>query len=88
VGTVDYEQIRHQLAEAGLRDCGGRHDESAFGSWLIIVEHEPLLRVVWDGKEGHLTVQRQTDSGWLDAWFARTETDQTADAIIEAIASV
>jgi hypothetical protein len=87
-GALDYEEVRRQLADAGFRGSGTRYDETAFGSWLIVIDHKPNLRVVWDGKEGRLSVQREADSGWLDAWIVRTESEQTADAIVRALASL
>jgi hypothetical protein len=59
VDAHDYKQVRDRLAEAGFRESAARYDASAFGSWGVSMEHEPPLRVVWDGKERWLLVQRE-----------------------------
>ena len=85
----DFETVRKQLLEAGLKEDGPRYDESAFGSWFVVIERNPRLRVVWDGKDGRLTMQRQRVEGeWEDLWVAEAEADQTLAGLMQAITSV
>ena len=48
-----------QTREAVISEA--RYDARAFGSWFIVVDTRPPLRVVWDGKDGWLYVQRRAD---------------------------
>jgi hypothetical protein len=76
--------FRTALRAHGFREVESRHDEAAFGSWLIVVD-DPPVRVVWDGKEHWLVVQQQTGDEWADMWLAREEADQTSNAVAEQL---
>jgi hypothetical protein len=79
-----FETFRAALRAHGFREAESRHDEAAFGSWFIVLD-DPSVRVVWDGKERWLVVQRQTGNGWADVWLAREESEQTPDVVAKQL---
>jgi hypothetical protein len=57
-----------------------------FGSWSI--ELEWVLRVEYDGKNGRLTLYKQTSpDNWRTVWSAEEREDQTPTALLAAMAS-
>lgn len=68
-----------------------RYDAEAFGSWLVEVKVDPRLRVVWDGKDGWLIVQRKTTElfdgqpVWDDLWVARDPDEQSPEAALKVV---
>jgi hypothetical protein len=85
----DYGSVRRELLQAGFGERTARYDESAFGSWFVEVETDPSLRVVWDGRDRLLVVQRgRADGGWDDVWVGRTDAEHSADAVIRALGSI
>ena len=59
----------------------------SFGSWYVTVAHQPRLRVIWDGKDGWMIIQRETNRpyhwdphqrDWDVLWVAKQPDDQTA----------
>jgi hypothetical protein len=80
----DFETFRTALRLHGFRETESRYDVAAFGSWFVILD-EPPVRIVWDGKERWLVVQRRAGDEWIDVWLSRDEADQNADAVIEQL---
>jgi len=72
-----------------VEESGYRNE--VFGSWWLTVKSSPPIRLVWDGKEGWLVVQRQTDrmfNGmpvWEDLWRAFEASER---AIAEAVTHI
>jgi hypothetical protein len=88
VDARNYEAVRSKLVEVGCREGAAEYHESAFGSWFVEIEQNPQLRVVWDGKDRWLRVQREDAVGkWESVWVAKTESGQTLEALVHAIAS-
>ena len=85
--------MRLLLAQEGLTEIDARHDEQAFGSWSIDLEHTPPLRVLWDGKEGWALIQWKTDKTWQglpvwdDLWVERNGDDASPEALRRAMRS-
>lgn len=69
------------------------HHEAAFGSWLIEIEHAPRLRLNFDGRDGWLSLEWDTErlfSGmrqWDPLWIAKAEADQTAAMAVRMVRS-
>ena len=78
-----FEEVRRLLHEQGFAIEIARYYPTDFGSWVVSVVRAPALRIVWDGKDRWLTVQRQTsgvsnDSPiWEDTWIAKEPSLQT-----------
>jgi len=68
-GRSAFDQMSRLLIEQGVTITRSDYNSQAFGSWLIEVAASPPMRIVWDGKESCLSVQRQTNEihphfGW------------------------
>ena len=86
VGVPEYEEVRRELSTAGFREAATRYDEASFGSWFVVIDQQPRLRIVWDGKDGWLILQRADGAGgWDVVWVARHEDEQTPTALIREI---
>ncbi len=85
VERPDFDVYRKALREHGFREADSRRHPAAFGSWLIDFD-DPRARVVWDGKEGSLLVQKQAQGTWADLWIGRNEVNQTPDAVAAQLA--
>ena len=54
------------------------YSEKSFGSWFVTAATVPIRRLVWDGKESWLVVQKRisvSESGavaWEDSWIKRS----------------
>ncbi len=86
-----FKQTAKLLAAAGVEPASSSYDWNAFGSWFIDVQTSPPHRVVWDGKDGWLIVQRQTTEVfngqpvWEDIWVEQDQAKQTPDNVVEAL---
>jgi hypothetical protein len=86
-----FDSAQELLAAAGLAIDETRYDAPAFGSWVVSISTAPRLRIVWDGKDGWLLVQRETSrtfsgfSEWDDLWLERRPGVQS---IAEAVGHV
>jgi hypothetical protein len=85
VAIPDFQTYRAALEERGFRAVEARYDDRAFGSWLVALEGNPAIRLVWWGKEQWLLVQGRSGDEWVDAWIARDARDQTPDSALEQI---
>ncbi len=89
----DFTAATALLAGQGLVVADARYDYQVFGSWFIELATSPALRLVWDGRDGSLVVQRKTDkifSGlpvWHDVWLDKRPQDMHA-ALREAAAQI
>jgi hypothetical protein len=82
------EWFRSCLGQAGYEITDSAYHESAFGSWLLVVASDPASRVIWDGKDQWLVVQRLgSDSEWQDSWVGKTEDQQTLDRVLAILRS-
>ena len=79
------DEFRLRLAEAGWRVR--RADEGfGFGSWSIELEWD--LRVEYNGKDGWLTLRRETSpDNWRTVWIAERRKDQTPTSLLGALTS-
>src|SRR5438067_12591262 len=67
VDTEIYERLRARLNASGLREIAAQYDHAAFGSWFITLDVTPRLRIVWDGPDRSLLIQREAQGGsWRD----------------------
>jgi hypothetical protein len=89
-----FETAVKLLESAGFSTTGTYHRKS-FGSWFVEVDTDPLLRVLWDGKDGWLSVERQTDEtlpngqpGWRVLWVEREPHDGTLNEALVLLSRV
>jgi hypothetical protein len=86
VTSPEFETYRSALRDHGFHEVDSRYDEAFFGTWVIVFD-KPRARVLWEGKEQWLTVQRNTlFRGWTDAWIGRDEASQTPGAVVAQLA--
>jgi hypothetical protein len=91
VDRPELEKTEQLLAEAGLSTSSQGVDGSAFGSWWVVVNVDPPMRIVWDGKDGWLIVQRQTTElftdqpVWKDIWVGRDVADRRPERAVAVV---
>lgn len=71
----DFEASCALLCELGFTLEEARSTPQSFGSWFIRAAGQgKLVRVVWDGRDGHLSVQELSLNGipgeWGERWAA------------------
>jgi hypothetical protein len=88
-GELAFERTRSMLADAGLtEESSSAPSDGAFGSWLIVIAGRPRLRVVWDGKEAWVLVQRELGThglAWRDVWIGREDSEQNPAHVLEQV---
>ena len=86
--SPDFETYRSALCDHGFHEVDARYDEAFFGTWVIVFDN-PRARVVWEGKEQWLTVQRNRFfRGWTDVWSGGDEASQTPGAVVAQLDSL
>jgi len=85
VTSPDFETYRKSLSGHGFHEVDSGYNEAVFGTWFIVFDNH-RTRVIWEGKEQWLTVQRATFRGWADVWIGREEATQTPDAVAAQLA--
>jgi hypothetical protein len=71
-----FEEALASLKDAELIIEESEYNRQAFGSWYITVLAKPDCRIVWDGKEENLRVERKTDKFfnglplWDELWLS------------------
>jgi len=76
--VTDFDTFRDQLTEAGFQVSAEDHHPESFGSWLLDLDTQPRCRLIWDGKDHWLILQR----GGVDEWIAKSRDEQTPEAVI------
>ena len=91
----EFEATLRLLTSAGFESTH-EYNRKVFGSWYIEVASTPLLRVVWDGKDGWLILQERTDETfndqpvWKDMNVIKHSAEQTPEhalALVEKASS-
>lgn len=88
-----FDAIQSLLVQHGLQIQDAQVHPAAFGSWYVTVSTAPRLRILWDGKDRWLFLQRETSEIfqgayiWEDLWIAREPQEQTRDAAVQALLS-
>ena len=88
VAAPDFDAFRDRLRGEGFRETEARNDQAAFGSWVITLDTDPPLRVVWDGKERWLIIQARHDNEWSDERVIRDESEQIAELVVANLGSL
>jgi hypothetical protein len=87
----DFRRLQQLVRDAGFLIVEAVYSRESFGSWYVKVSSTPRRRVIWDGKDGWLIVQEETeerfgyDFVWRDFWIGRAPIDQTCEAALEAL---
>ena len=87
----DFNRIQRVLADDLIAIESAQYHREAFGSWVVRVAITPRLRIVWDGRESVLSVQRETaklfneQHLWQDIWIARDPAQQTPENAAKVI---
>lgn len=72
ISRPDFEASCSLMRELGITLDETRSTPQSFGSWFIRgTANGKSLRVVWDGRDGCLTVQERSLSGTPDEWGDR-----------------
>jgi hypothetical protein len=91
VNQNDLQRLQQLLRDTGFAIVKAAYWRESFGSWYVIVSSTPRRRVIWDGRDGWLILQEETEERfryefvWHDAWIGRTSVDQTCEAALEAL---
>ena len=84
-------EVQALLRTRGLPVSEVAGHPEAFGSWCVTLDTQPRLRVLWDGKDTWLIVQKETSekfrgaSVWQDLWIGRAPEEQTGNAALLAV---
>jgi hypothetical protein len=90
----DLKTIRDLVEAAGLRVSDSRYEFHAFGSWYLTVATSPPRRITWDGKDGWLYIQQETEEivhgshTWTDVWIGKKEIDHTPERAVSELMRV
>lgn len=82
------------LSTNGFQVVEARYDGHSFGSWFVSVQTSPQCRIVWDGKDGWLYVDRVTEKThggspvWESLWIASEPHDQTPMACVSKLSEL
>ncbi len=86
-----FEGTQELLNEAGFVVNNAHYDEQSFGSWVIEIKLRPELRVVWDGKDGWVSIQRITSQiinglpVYDDLWVGRHKFEHDPGHIVNKL---
>jgi hypothetical protein len=71
------------LEKQSQRIVDARYEPEAFNSWCVIVGGTPRLSIVWNGKDGWLEIQQETEriyggqKMWDTVWVAKEARKRT-----------
>lgn len=86
-----FEHMKELLLSAGFDVDEASYHHDAFGSWLVGVRTVPRHRVVWDGKDRWLVVQKETSGTfqglpvWDDVWIERDAKDESSEQAVSKL---
>jgi len=87
----DFDSCCELLQRSDFAIDGSHYSENSFGSWWIAVTRTPRLRIVWDGKDGWVYIQRETDEVfqavrvWRDLWTGRERRFQVPELVVRKL---
>ena len=81
----DYRAIEALLRGRGLNVSESRYYPDSFGSWYIYVDAATKLGLVWDGREGRLSVRRQVGDRWEDLWTGGQAQEQGPEKAVDTL---
>jgi hypothetical protein len=89
----DFDLTQRLLMDRGLVIEEATYKCEVFGSWWVTVRSNPPFRILWDGRDGWLYVQRRSEhqdnpwglTDWDDMWIEREQDGQTPQAAIERL---
>jgi hypothetical protein len=64
---TEFERTKNLLRSALIGVGSAEHRPDVYGSWYIELAGDPALRIVWDGKDAWLMLQRKTSELFLGA---------------------
>lgn len=66
----DFKTASLLLAQEIAPITQAKYEEKIFGSWYVELATQPPLRLIWDGRDGWLRIERHTDKKFndLDVW--------------------
>ncbi len=94
MSRADYDEMAALLVQAGYRVRAKCYDEHAFGSWYVVIKKGGAsFRIVWDGKDQWLLVQKASRSlspfmrRWTNQWIGRRGEDQCPSRALRELQS-
>jgi hypothetical protein len=87
----DFHRLQQLLRDTGFAVVDAACSGASFGSWHVTVSTTPRRRVVWDGRDGWLILQDETERPvrnnliWHDVWIAKGLAEQTCEAALDAL---
>ena len=89
---MSLEDVEAAVVSSGFEIVERRSDDP-FGSWYLIVQDEPRLRLTFDGRDGWLRLEWETDRRWGDLrewdplWIGKSEQDLSVPVVMRMLGS-
>lgn len=88
-----FRETQRLLTERAIVIAKARYDRECFGSWEVCVAATPQLRVLFDGKDGWLFVQRLIQGPphgqvWEEIWTERQPSNGTPAQAVDKLAQL
>jgi len=86
-----FGDLRRLLTDAGSVVADSSYSPESFGSWWILLRGQTSHRLVWDGKDQWLILQRQAgpsdlgESMWEDLWVKKDARQSTNEDLVQLI---
>lgn len=61
ITKVHYEATVNELGKCNLKILDTSYMDQAFGSWHITIDNYPNIRLVWDGKDKTIRIDKMTN---------------------------
>lgn len=86
-----FGELRRLLTDAGYAVADSSYSPESFGSWWILLRGQTSYRLVWDGKDQWLILQRQAgpsesnESVWEDLWVEKDARQATPENLLQLV---
>lgn len=90
--SLSVSEVEAALNSSGFAVVEGERD-GPFGSWYFVLEHEPRLRLAFDGRDRWLTIEWETDRflndlrQWDPIWIGKTAEDLSLPMVLRMLES-
>lgn len=90
--SLSAEAVEAALGDSGFTVVEG-DTNGPFGSWYLTLEHDPRLRLTFDGRDGWLTIEWETDRffgdlrQWDPLWVGKSSEDLKVPMVMRMLES-
>ncbi len=91
MSETDFVEIQILLRQNGFTVTQARCQSESFGSWYVTIAAKPSVRIVWDGRDGRLSIEQETSrlfNGshvWQDIWAGEVRPQQTPECVLDVL---